>query len=159
MKKKKLDLTTKHFSLCTKGSGFFHELDLTWFKSNALINTNAPFCRGLALSWAINQLTDGLPHRPRRKHSGLLLRLYLILEPNEDAVERFLINTTLLVVPLFCRSLVNYGGCLVCAATLKVKAGFWNGTALSSQKQAAACPDVDIWVCRAMQPDGMHHYQ
>lgn len=38
----KLDLTTKHFSLCTERSGFFYELDLTWFKSNALINTNAP---------------------------------------------------------------------------------------------------------------------
>lgn len=150
-----LDLTTKHFSLYTDGSGFFRELHLTWFKSNALINTNAPFRRGSALLWAISRLT-GLAHRPCRKHSGSLLRPYLVLEPD---CKRFLINTTLLVVPLFCGSLVNYGGYLVCAAALKGDAGFWNGTALSSQTQAAACLDVDISVCRAMQQDGMHHYQ
>lgn len=144
-----MDLTTKHFSLCTERSGFFCELDLTWFKSNALINTNAPFRRGSALSWAINQLTDGLPHRPCWKHSGSLLGPYLVLEPDRDAVERFLINTTLLVVPLFCGSLVNYGECLVCAAAFKVEAGFWTGTALSSQTQAAACLDVDILVSDA----------
>lgn len=62
-------------------------------------------------------------------------------------------------MPLFFGSLVNYGGYLVCAAALKVEAGLWNGTALSSQTQATACLDVDILVCRAMQQDGMHHYQ
>lgn len=157
-KKNGIGCNNQAFSLCTDGSGFF-QFFFSEFKSNALINTNAPFHRRLALSWAINQLTDGLPHRPCRKHLGLLLRPYLVLEPDQDAVERFLINTTLLVVPLFCGSLVNYGGYPVCAAALKVEAGFWNGTALSSQTQAAACLDVDISVCRAMQQDGMHHYQ
>lgn len=59
-----------------------------WYKSNALIDTNAPYEGICALLWTINQLTDGLPqfpYRKTRKGGGVTT----LLEPDEDTVECF----------------------------------------------------------------------
>lgn len=50
------------------------------------------------------------------QETGSLLRPYLVVEPDH---KRFLINTTLLVMQLFCGSLVNYGGYLVLCCGFK----------------------------------------
>lgn len=60
-----------------------HELHLTWCKSNALINTNAPVQWESALQWAINQLTDGLPQCPYRNTQGHWAEQDLFLSWNQ----------------------------------------------------------------------------